>query len=203
MNLNINDREINGVTIIDLDGTLDTNTSPWAEAEIQELLEKGKKNMIIDLGRTKYVSSAGLRVFLATAKKLMANSGTLMLANPNKIVKDILQVSGFDTIIEVRSTVDEALNEFDSKIYKIPGQSSGICLKYFFILTGCTDFIKPDRMIQRFFKMVLASAGVAKSKISHDQMQQAITGACEILKSDYPWIKPAYLDHFIWRYQRK
>ena len=116
MNLNINDREINGVTIIDLDGTLDTNTSPWAEAEIHELLEKGKKNMVIDLGRTKYVSSAGLRVFLATAKKLMANSGTLMLANPNKIVKDILQVSGFDTIIEVRSTVDEALNEFDSKI---------------------------------------------------------------------------------------
>lgn len=114
MSLEINMKEIGDVTIFDLSGTLDTNTSPQAEARINESLEKETKKMIIDLDQTKYVSSAGLRVFLGTAKRMMANSGTLILAAPNKIVKEILQVSGFDTIIEVRNTVEKALEEFNS-----------------------------------------------------------------------------------------
>ncbi|MBW2470460.1 MAG: anti-sigma factor antagonist [Deltaproteobacteria bacterium] len=114
MSLNIKIREIDSVTIFDLDGTLDTNTSPQAEDMINESLKKGTKKMIIDLDSTKYISSAGLRVFLSTAKKIMANSGTMMLASPNKIVKDILHVSGFNTIIEVRATVEEALHELNS-----------------------------------------------------------------------------------------
>ena len=111
MSLKITLKEINDIVIIGLNGTLDTNTSPEAEVEINKSLEKGATKMAIDLENTRYVSSAGLRIFLATAKKMMARSGKVILCHPNEIVKDILHVSGFNTIIEVKPTVEQALKE--------------------------------------------------------------------------------------------
>ncbi|MCA0930860.1 STAS domain-containing protein [Lutimonas saemankumensis] len=111
MSLEIKLKEIQDKIVIAFIGTLDTNTSPVAEDAILELLDKGTKKMLIDLEQTRYVSSAGLRVFLATAKRIMANSGTLTLCHPNEIVKDILTVSGFNTIIDVSPTVKDALND--------------------------------------------------------------------------------------------
>jgi anti-anti-sigma factor len=111
MSLKITLKEINDVVIIGLHGTLDTNTSPEAEVEIIKSLDHGAKKMVINLENTRYVSSAGLRIFLGTAKKMQAASGRVILCHPNEIVKDILHVSGFNTIIDVRSTEEEALNE--------------------------------------------------------------------------------------------
>ncbi len=111
MSLKITIKEINDVIVIGLIGNLDTNTSPEAEVEINKYLEKGSKKILIDLQGTRYVSSAGLRIFLATAKKIMANDGMVMLCHPNEIVKDILDVSGFSTIIVVKSSVEDALEE--------------------------------------------------------------------------------------------
>ena len=111
MSLKITLKEINDVVVVALIGNLDTNTSPDAEVEINKSLEKGTKKMLINLEDTRYVSSAGLRIFLATAKKIMANSGRVILCHPNTIVKEILDVSGFSTIIDVKATVDEALKE--------------------------------------------------------------------------------------------
>ncbi len=110
MSLEIRTKEINDKIVIGLQGNLDTNTSPEAEDEINKYLEKGEAKILIDLEHTRYVSSAGLRVFLATAKRTMAKSGMLILCHPNQIVKEILDVSGFSTIIEVKPTLDEALN---------------------------------------------------------------------------------------------
>ena len=112
MSLKITLKEINDVVIISLIGTLDTNTSPEAEVEINKSLDNGANKMAIDLENTRYVSSAGLRIFLATAKKMMAKSGMVILCHPNEIVKDILHVSGFNTIIVVKATVQEALKNF-------------------------------------------------------------------------------------------
>lgn len=111
MALNITIKEESDKIIIGLVGNLDTNTSPEAEDEINKYLEKGVNKILIDLEHTRYVSSAGLRIFLATAKKTTANSGMVMLCHPNKIVKEILDVSGFSTIIVVKPTIEDALKE--------------------------------------------------------------------------------------------
>lgn len=111
MSLEITLKEIKDVVIVALIGNLDTNTSPDAEVEINKLLEKGNKKMLINLENTRYVSSAGLRIFLATAKRILAKSGRVILCNPNVIVKEILDVSGFSIIIDVEATVDEGLEE--------------------------------------------------------------------------------------------
>jgi anti-anti-sigma factor len=109
MSLEINTSEIDDVTIIKLIGNLDTSTCTSAEAEVNNCLEKGVQKMIINLEETKYVSSAGLRIFLIASKKLAASGGVVKLCHANEVVQEILDISGFSTILDVKATEKEAL----------------------------------------------------------------------------------------------
>src|SRR5210317_90336 len=101
--------EIDGITLVSINGKLDSTTAPDAENEINNLLEKQVKKMVVSLKDTAYVSSAGLRVFLATAKKMTAAGGAVKFCSPNDIVKEILDISGFTAILDVKFTEEEAL----------------------------------------------------------------------------------------------
>ena len=110
MGLEVNANKVNDVVIVKLLGNLDTNTAPDAEAEINKLLDEGAQKMIISLEQTNFVSSAGLRIFLATAKKITASGGVLKLCGANDVVQEILDISGFSTILDVKKTEEEALS---------------------------------------------------------------------------------------------
>ena len=111
MALEIGTKEVNDVVVFDLIGNLDTNTAPDAETSINNYLESGTKKMVINLGQTKYVRSAGLRVFLATAKKMTASGGAVKLCSANEVVQEILDISGFSSILDVKGSEEEALSE--------------------------------------------------------------------------------------------
>jgi anti-sigma B factor antagonist len=51
-----------------------------------------------------------LRIFLATAKKITASGGALKLCGANDVVQEILDISGFSTILDVKKTEEEALS---------------------------------------------------------------------------------------------
>lgn len=108
--MNISIKDENGISIIDLEGNLDTNTSPEVEKNVNELIEADKDKIIIDLSNTGFVSSAGLRVFLSTAKQLTSKGGVFKICSPNDVVKEILDMSGFSTILDVRSNLEEAVS---------------------------------------------------------------------------------------------
>ncbi len=111
MALEVKVDEVNHVVVIKLAGNLDTNTAPEAETAINSWLEKDAKKMVVDLEEAKYVSSAGLRVFLATAKKMTAAGGAVIFCSPNEVVQEILDISGFSTILNIKSNQEIALNE--------------------------------------------------------------------------------------------
>ncbi len=104
-------RESGDIKIVDIAGRLDTGTSPEAESAIHKLLDAGNGKIIINLAGTDYLSSSGLRVLLVTAKKIAAIKGKLKICQPNAVVKEILDISGFSTILDVRATEEEALSE--------------------------------------------------------------------------------------------
>jgi len=108
MNISIN--EENEISIVDLNGNLDTNTSPEVEKSVNALIAADKAKIIIDLSNTGFVSSAGLRIFLSTAKQLTAKGGVFKICSPNDVVKEILDMSGFSTILDVRSNLEEAVS---------------------------------------------------------------------------------------------
>jgi anti-sigma B factor antagonist len=86
-----------------LAGRLDGFTSATHETELKALLAGDTTSVIIDLSQLEYVSSAGLRVLLMTAKMAKAKGGAVVLSGPSAAVLDVLKISGFDKIFEIRS----------------------------------------------------------------------------------------------------
>ncbi|MFT7073266.1 MAG: anti-sigma B factor antagonist [Patiriisocius sp.] len=110
MSLEVKTIEVNEAKVVHLKGNLDTNTAPDAEKEINKWLENGSLKMVINLKDTNYVSSAGLRIFLATAKKMAAAGGVVKWCNANEVVQEILDISGFSTILDIKESEAEALS---------------------------------------------------------------------------------------------
>jgi len=100
--------------------------------------------------------------------------------------------------VEYLQDIDRILGnkEFEAEITKIPGQRSGISLRYFYMLAGSEDFIKPDRMINRF---VYNATG---KSFSVEETTELLIEICNILAQEYPALTPRTLDNVIWRYQR-
>jgi anti-anti-sigma factor len=98
--VNITDETSNGATVVHLQGNLDTGTAPELQSHLDALIDAGASTVIADLSAVDFVSSAGLRVILATAKKLRPN-GTLRLFGLNASVREVFDVSGFATIIPI------------------------------------------------------------------------------------------------------
>jgi hypothetical protein len=103
-----------------------------------------------------------------------------------------------DFNIEYYQDISKIINNesFDFCIKNIPGQKSGISLKYFFMLAGSKDLIKPDRMVIRF----LHNASGKKFNLQDCQtVLSAVTA--EINKKGYD-LTPQLVDNAIWNFQR-
>ncbi len=85
---------------------------------------------------------------------------------------------------------------FELKVAKIPGQSSGLSTRYFYMLAGDENFIKPDRMIRRFIYSAI------QRDLSLDECQELLVAAHTELVKEYPSLTPRSLDHQIWLCQR-
>lgn len=88
---------------------LDTNNSPDVEKVITEKIQGGEHKVIFDFGQTDYVSSAGLRVILVAAKLLKQKDGKVALCNANDQILEVLEISGFLSIVKHLGNLDEAV----------------------------------------------------------------------------------------------
>ena len=88
------------LTIVGLEGRLDTVTAPELEQELCPKLNQVKE-LIIDMKDLVYISSAGLRVILSCQKKMNATEGKLTIKNPNELVMDIFEATGFSNILTI------------------------------------------------------------------------------------------------------
>lgn len=82
-----------------LEGRLDTTTAPEFEAALNESIANVSE-LIIDLEKLEYISSAGLRVLLS-AQKTMNKQGSLVIRNASDEIKEIFDVTGFSDILTI------------------------------------------------------------------------------------------------------
>lgn len=92
---NLNGTEL-ALTII---GRLDTTTAPQLEATIKESIT-GVEKLTLDFAALEYLSSAGLRVLLAT-QKIMNKQGEMVIKNVNETINEIFEVTGFIDILTI------------------------------------------------------------------------------------------------------
>jgi len=84
-----------------LEGRLDTTTTPSLEEVVNKELA-GVTELVYDLKDLEYISSAGLRMLLASQKKMNAQNGTMVLINVQEQVNEVLEITGFLDILTVK-----------------------------------------------------------------------------------------------------
>jgi anti-sigma B factor antagonist len=110
--MNVTIRDANDAKVVDFEGSLDTSTSPDAEGRLSSLMEGEGVKILINFEKLDYISSAGLRVLLVSAKRLKSRGGELRLCHLNETVQEVFEISGFSSILKVFNTESEALEGF-------------------------------------------------------------------------------------------
>ncbi|NCQ17443.1 MAG: anti-sigma factor antagonist [Ignavibacteria bacterium CG_4_8_14_3_um_filter_37_9] len=106
-------RENGEVNIIELNGYLDAHTAQHLEIAISDLIVKNKYKVVVNFERLKYISSAGLGVFMAFIETMRSNSGDIKLAAMQPSVYNIFDLLGFPLLYEIFPTETEAVNKFN------------------------------------------------------------------------------------------
>jgi anti-sigma B factor antagonist len=101
------------VSVLSVQGFVDTTTSADLEESLKRLLKKGRYNIVIDLGGVNYISSAGWGIFISEIKSIRENGGDLKLASMVGDVYEVFELLEFQTILENYDTVSEAVNSFE------------------------------------------------------------------------------------------
>jgi anti-anti-sigma factor len=98
-----------GATILTVAGRIDTATAPALEQAINKEIENGNKKILLNFSAVTYISSGGLRVLLATAKKLKNPGDRFALCSLAAEVNKILKLAGFTSIFSIYPSEGEAL----------------------------------------------------------------------------------------------
>jgi anti-sigma B factor antagonist len=110
MDITANDQ--NSVTVVSIQGSVDSMTAEAFLKAMQSYLSQGKSRLIGDLSGVNYTSSAGLRAILATLKESRQNGGDFRLAAVQPTVLKVLELSGFTSILKIYPTTDQAVASF-------------------------------------------------------------------------------------------
>lgn len=98
--MTIQTKSENGSVTLELEGRLDTNTSPQLEDELAAVLDPTVELLVIDFANLAYISSAGLRVLLSAQKK-MNRQGEMIIRNVNDVIMEVFEVTGFTDILQI------------------------------------------------------------------------------------------------------
>jgi len=109
LEMEITQKEENGILFITIRGRLDADSSPEAEKVVQDALQGQTTRVLFDLASLEYLSSAGLRVLLSTAKEMRRRDGKFVLCSLNEFVKELFDVSGFQSLIPIADSVESGI----------------------------------------------------------------------------------------------
>ncbi len=89
----------NNSILVGVAGRLDTTTAPSLEASLNTAIGDNAE-LVLDFAELEYVSSAGLRVILAT-QKIMNKQGKMIIKNVNADVMEVFEITGFTDILTI------------------------------------------------------------------------------------------------------
>ncbi len=107
--MNVTEEKAGSVTVVAIDGRLDGVSAPDLQDRVSKIVERGEADVLLDCERMDYVSSAGLRVFLAGARSCEQNGGKLSICALRPECRSVLEISGFHTVIDCHDTREAAL----------------------------------------------------------------------------------------------
>ena len=110
--MEIKTRRVDDVLVVEITGRLDTKGSGPAAEQMALIAQGGNHKILLNLGMLDFISSSGLRVLLRTAKLLPKPEGKMLICEAQGVVKEVLEIAGFDALLDVYDTEAAALADF-------------------------------------------------------------------------------------------
>ncbi len=113
MALTIHSREVDGVTVLDLSGriTLGEGSVQLREA-VRDLISKGSKNILLNMGDVNYIDSSGLGELVSAFTTAKNQGAAVKLLSLTKKVKDVLQLTKLYTVFDIYDDEASAISSF-------------------------------------------------------------------------------------------
>src|SRR5213078_1988642 len=113
MSLKSSQRQVDGVTILDLSGRITLGEgSVVLRDTIREVLGKGEKKILLNLGDVTYIDSSGIGELVSAFTAVRKEGGDLKLLNLTKKVHDLLQITKLYTVFDVKDDEAAAISAF-------------------------------------------------------------------------------------------
>ncbi|MFW5985990.1 MAG: anti-sigma F factor antagonist [Halanaerobiales bacterium] len=102
------------ILIVKISGEMDISTVPDFKEKVKIRTENNRiKHLVLDLSKVKFIDSSGLGAILGRYRFLDKKGGKVLLVNPGQQIKKIFDMSGILKIMDVYSSIDEALSELE------------------------------------------------------------------------------------------
>jgi anti-anti-sigma factor len=183
-----------GAHVLTLGGSIDGTTAPSLDDRLAPLLALETPRILIDLAGTSYISSAGLRSFVAASQSARARAGEVALCSPQKHVREVFLISGLDRLFPLyrsreaylaRSLGNFADEPADAELSPLVRNKRAV-LRFLMILQFCTyaemPVVADPAMVTRLSPSlvhgthgnVLPSAGAFEDHLQHLHSTQDI-----------------------------
>jgi anti-sigma B factor antagonist len=115
MALNVVEKEVKGVTVLQLNGRVTLGEeSNQLRTKLKDLLSQGKTRLVLDLAEVTYIDSAGLGTLVAGFTSAQNQGASLKLANLTKRFHEQLNITKLVTVFDVYDNVENAVKSFES-----------------------------------------------------------------------------------------
>lgn len=109
--MNVNIKADGNIVIISIEGSIDSKTAGDLQSQIMEKVSE-TNNVLLDLTKVDYVSSAGLRVLLMIYRQIKLKNGKVILVGVSEEIRDVMSMTGFINFFEIADNIDNALKTF-------------------------------------------------------------------------------------------
>jgi anti-sigma B factor antagonist len=104
--------DMNRVTLFLVDGRVDSSNASQLGTALNDRIDHGALNIVIDLEKVDYMSSGGLRELVAALKRTKKDGGDLRICCPSQRVKEVLELAGLDSLFEIFESQVLAVGSF-------------------------------------------------------------------------------------------
>ncbi len=113
MSMKASTRQVDGVTIVDLSGRITLGEgSVVLRDTVKDLLGKGQKKILLNLGDVSYIDSSGIGELVSAFTSVRNQGGELKLLHLTKKVHDLLQITKLYTVFDVKDDEAAAIGAF-------------------------------------------------------------------------------------------
>jgi anti-sigma B factor antagonist len=113
MKMTTNIRQTGAVTVVDISGRIELGGESAALRDIvSDLLSKGHKQILLNLGDVHYIDSSGLGVLVSAFTTVRTHGGELKLLNLTNKVHDLMQITKLYTVFDIANNEGEAVKSF-------------------------------------------------------------------------------------------